>query len=520
MNTALNTSSRRTSIAGYNSIIRNRNERFAFERSSHEKQIKKEYENTEMESQKVINKLCNDIQTSYTSMVKDGKNMKQFQNELNEKSKEEELFYSTVDEVYSYKDVDESVLRKMSLRRYAYYLLPVLDCFFAYFALYPIITSKLADLYISFGSLVIFLGAFLSVFVGLGVSLISRLGVVSLDSNKNYGIMWNLKIIVIVGSMLSLPLMYVIGEIAFNGGTQWTYSGSFAFVSLIIQSLIVFGYKSQIEALEYFQNKKEAERIKNIKGQDENELHQEITNIKVKIQSIISSFNQSYDTFISRFRDLAIERDTYLHKYGYEAKCYLDQMVIYFGNLICFHREMIPLSYKVNGTVVKISFYDYPYYVGNHDIFMNNDFLFLDYILQKAQSDASLSETLRIIKEQHQQRQNSHISTTNVDNIHDEPTNTSSTDENPDADIDKNIEWVIVDTNSNPSVDEQKENPQEQKHQIQTLIPDNGHICQSHIEQQAMDKTQNVSSYEEKKFTSHPWLKRICEFTRRLLEEE
>ena len=131
--------------------------------------------------------------------------------------------------------------------------------------------------------------SFASVFVGLGVSLISRLGVVSLESNKDYGILWNLKIIVIVGSMLSLPLMYVIGEIAFNGGTQWTYSGSFAFVSLIIQSLIVFGYKSQIEALEYFQNKKEAERIKNIKGQDENELHQEITNIKVKIQSIMYS---------------------------------------------------------------------------------------------------------------------------------------------------------------------------------------------------------------------------------------
>ena len=71
--------------------------------------------------------------------------MRQSQDELIEKLKEEELFHATSDEVYSYKEVDESISPKMNFLRIAYYLLPALDCFFAYFALYPIVTSKIAD---------------------------------------------------------------------------------------------------------------------------------------------------------------------------------------------------------------------------------------------------------------------------------------------------------------------------------------------------------------------------------------
>ena len=111
----------------------------------------------------------------------------------------------------------------MSLRRFAYYTLPILDCFFAYFALYPIVTSKLADLDSAVAGFAVVIGAILSVFVGYGISMISRLGVSSLEDNDASDSMKGLKKLAIAGAVLSLPMMYIIGEVAFNDSTDWTY---------------------------------------------------------------------------------------------------------------------------------------------------------------------------------------------------------------------------------------------------------------------------------------------------------
>ena len=412
MNTMENASTRRpSSLFGYEKIVKDRNTRVSEENAAREKaeqeallsaeeQKRLALEEEMTTAQKFINNLCESIQSSYITMVDAGKKMRRNQDELAEKQKEEQLFHETSDELYKYVEVDESLSRKMSLRRFAYYALPILDCFFAYFALYPIVTSKLADLDSAVAGFAVVIGAILSVFVGYGISMISRLGVSSLEDDGTSDSMKGLKKLAIAGAVLSLPMMYIIGEVAFNGGTDWTYSGGFAFMSLIIQLLIVTGYKKQLEALTYFHTKKENEKIKAIKESDENAIRSDIQALKSKQEGIISTFNSEYNSFTESFRNLVMARDEFMRKFGHDAKYYLNQMVIYIGNLICFCREAIPLYYEANGTVATIPLVDFPHVAGGREVFINNDFIYLDYMLQHTGTGISLSETLQAIEEQ------------------------------------------------------------------------------------------------------------------------
>ena len=412
MNTMVNTPSRRpSSIFGYEKIVKDRNTRVSEEKAAREKAEQKALLSAEEQkrlaleegmtaAQKFINTLCESIQRNYTAMIDAGKKMRRNQDELAEKLKEEQLFHETSDELYKYVEVDESLSRKMSLRRFAYYALPVLDCFFAYFALYQIVASKLADLDSAIAGFVVVIGAVLSIFVGYGISMISRLGVSSLEDNESSDSMKGLKKLAIAGAVLSLPMMYIIGEVAFNGGTDWTYSGGFAFMSLIIQLLIVTGYKKQLEALTYFRTKRENEKVKAIKETDENAIRSEIQTLRSKEEGIISNFNSEYNSFTESFRNLVMERDEFIRKFRHDAKHYLNQMVIYIGDLICFRREAIPLYCEANGNVATIPLVDFPYVAGGRELFINNDFVYLDYMMQQAGTSISLSETLRAIEEQ------------------------------------------------------------------------------------------------------------------------
>ena len=461
MNTIVNTSSRRpSSIFGYEKIVNDRNARISEENAAREKAEKKALLTAEEQkrlaleeemtaAQKFINTLCESIQRSYTAMIDGGKKMRRNQDELAEKFKEEQLFHETSDEIYKFEEVDETLSRKMSLRRFAYYALPVLDCFFAYFALYPIVTSKLADLDSAISGFAVVIGAILSVFVGYGISMISRLGVSSLEDNDSSDSMKGLKKLAIAGAVLSLPMMYIIGEVAFNGGTDWTYSGGFAFMSLIIQLLIVTGYKKQLEALTYFHTKKETEKVKAIKENDENAIRSEIQALRSKQEGILSTFNSEYSSFTESFRNLVMARDEFMRKFGHDAKYYLNQMVIYIGDLICFRREAIPLYYEANGTVATIPLVDFPHVAGGREVFINNDFVYLDYMLQHTGTGISLSETLQAIEEQ---RKNtlSPLESTTIEDIEtaetkeEEPPITDNSnpgeDKTPDADGTDNLD--------------------------------------------------------------------------------
>lgn len=297
------------------------------------------------------------------------------------------------------------------------------------------------DLSSAISGLAVVIGAALSIAVGLGVSLISRLGVSSLEDANNTDSMKGLKKVAIAGAVISLPLMYIIGEVAFNGGTQWTYSGCFAFISLIIQLLIVTGYKRQMEALEYFRKKNKLEGIKHIKESDERAIGQEIATLRGKIQSILVAFEQHYATFSDKFRSLAAARDEHILQFGKDANYYLNQMVIYIGDLVCFRREAIPLYYESNGTVSTIPFVDFPYVAGGRNIFMNNDFIYLDYMMQRSQTGIPLSETLRIVEEQQNRGLNPHIAQQENQTAPEPQLDTPSAEDNPDDDQDGGGIW-------------------------------------------------------------------------------
>lgn len=411
MNTMVNTPTRRMTRSGYENIVNARNARIAEENAARQKAEEKALIDAEEQNrialeeemtaaQKIINTLCERIQRSYVAMVNAGKNMRRNQDELTEKLKEEQLFHETSDEIYKYEDIDESLSGKMRLRRLAYYALPVLDCFFAYFALYPIVTSKLADLDSAIAGFAVVIGAILSIFVGYGISTISRLAVSSLEDNDSSDSMKGLKKLAIAGSVLSLPIMYIIGELEFNGGTDWTYSGGFAFISLMIQLLIVTGCKKQLEAQAYFHTKKENEKIKAIRESDENAIRSEIQTLRSKEEGIISSFYSEYNSFTESFRNLAIARNEYIRRFEQDAKYYLNQMVIYIGNLICLHRMDVPFHYDENGNVATMPSIKFPKVAGGRELFINNDFVYLDYMMERAGTGISLSETLRAIEEQ------------------------------------------------------------------------------------------------------------------------
>lgn len=402
MNATVYPLSRRKSIAEYDAILNKRKEQQAQKAAIEEERRARIKNEMKAESQKNISNLCNEVQKIYMMMVKDGQELERSQvkleKELPRKMKEAELFYATADEIYPHKSMDESLLRKMRLRCFAYYLLPILDCFFAYFALYPIVTSKIANLSPMLSGTAEIIGVFFSIAVGLGVSLISRLGVSSLEESDDWDIMKWIRIVAIIGSVFALPSMYIISEVAFNGGEQWAYSGTFAFVSFTIQLLIVSGYKRQIEAMSYFHERKENESISGIKETDENSLRKEIDTIKNSTQNIISSFNQEYVRFTENFTKLAEASDEHIHRFGKAAKLYLSQMIIYFGDLVCFNNDVIPLLYHEKGSVSRIPFADFPHIYGCRAVLALNDYRKLDYIMQMAQTGISLSETIQEIE--------------------------------------------------------------------------------------------------------------------------
>lgn len=420
MNATVNTSSRRMTLSGYNHLMESRREREAREKDIQIAIKERTMEEMLNASQSNITALCKDITSSYNAMLNDGKVMRQCQDELDEKMQEEELFHKTADERYSYKEIDESKVREMTLRRVAYYTLPILDCSFAFFALYPIITSKFVDISSVSPIVAISVGMVLSLFVGFGLSLISRFGVTSIAGEDKPSLLTGIRKAGVMGAVLALPLMYILGEVAFNGGTRWTYSGCFAFISLIIQILIVTGFSRHMEAFKYFKEKHQADSAKSIRKSDEDALNLELSSIQGEIQNTISSFEQHYASFTEQFQRLAAARDEHFRQFGKDANYYLNQMITYFGDLVCFRYEPIPLKYEQNGMISSVPFVEFPYVLGVRNIFLNEDYITLDYMMKYAPSSISISETLRILNEQRQKELSSSSNPSETTIVNDE----------------------------------------------------------------------------------------------------
>lgn len=369
---------------------------------AHRRNVQKELKEN---AQKHINDLCKEVQNSYTKMVNAGKDMRQVQDELDEKVNEEELFHKTADERYPLKDVSEDDMPKMKLRIMAYYCLPFLDCIFAWLALSPIISAKVNAMWDLPTFVVEAIGVISSFLVGYGLSIMSRLAVASLNNDRSVK-HW-LRMIGIGLSMLLLPSMYIVSEVCYNGGKSWTYSACFATVSFAIQLLIVSGYKSHLDAINYFRSMKQNNETKAAKEADEKAIQEELKTLRGRIQSIITSFDAEYAKFTDSFRELAVARDKHIIEFGEDARYYLNQLVIYIGDLVCFRREVIPLYYEANGAVSTIPFVDFPKVHGGRGIFANSDFIYLDYMFQRVHTGISLTETIRALSEQPYLEQNS-----------------------------------------------------------------------------------------------------------------
>ena len=207
---------------------------------------------------------------------------------------------------------------------------------------------------------------------------------------------------------------------------------------MIIQLLIVTGFKKQLEALTYFDTKKENEKVKAIKESDENAIRSEIQALKSKQEGIISTFNSEYNSFTESFRNLAMARDEFIRKFGYDAKYHLNQIVIYIGNLVCFHRIVIPLYYEANGAAATIPLVDFPNVVGCREVIINNDLVYLDYMLRYTGTGISLKETFQAIEEQRKNALPPLGSNTieNIEPVEEEETTPTGTD-NPSSAEDK-----------------------------------------------------------------------------------
>lgn len=433
MNTSTNIESRRMSMTGYQTILKNRESREAQELIIQEEENRKNMEARADNAQKTVNEQCKEIQHSFSQLVQSGKDMQQMQDQLAEKEKEEELFQSTADEVYALTDLEEKDVHKMQFRKGAYHALPILDCIFAFFALYPIMTSKFAETSRWGEAMAIPVGIVLSAGIGYGLSILSRIGVSSLDDGDKSSPMHILKKLAIGLSMFSLPLMYLIGEACYSNWETWTYSSCFAIISFVIQLLIVSGYKNQIAALDYFRIKEQNEKAKAARSNDEKAIQGEIKAIKGKMQSIIDTFNAEYTKFRNKFTDLAAARNEYIAQFSREPKYYLNQLVIFFGNLVCFRRMEIPFYREANGAISAIPVIEFPHVVGGHEVEKSVELLYIDYMLKASNTGISLSETIRTVDEGYQKKLSTFSETTQANPISTEAENELADDENEDG---------------------------------------------------------------------------------------
>lgn len=418
MSTMTNISSRRLDTIGYNVLLSRKEALEAKQIAEKEAEQQTTRANAKVTSQANMNALCKDLHKGFTDMVNKGKEIKQHEIELKQKTEEEKLFYATADINYQHKEVDESISGKMSLLRAAYYILPGLDCIFAFFAILPIVTNAFGDLSHEFQ---VGAGIVAALALGLGLSLVSRFGVASLDGGNNSDNRAGLKKFAVRASMFVLPSMYLISELAFNGGERWAYSAGFAFVSIVIQSLMVSGYEKQQEARAYFADRKRSEAIRLVKEKDENAIHQEIFSIREKIESIISSFQLDYNTFVDKFRALAISRREHIREFEADPEIYLSQTIIFFGDLIVFRREEIPLD-RTDGLVSVLAPYEFPGVSGIQALYENDDFDNLDHIMKTIPGSISLSATIKAIEDQRKRIQDK----TSAPKTLEEPTSTEN----------------------------------------------------------------------------------------------
>lgn len=280
-----------------------------------------------------LNAMCKKASNDYERMAHLGKKMHENQQQQEKTKEEQARLYKAKDLLMKDSTSNNCDSSENRLRRLAYYMLPILDTIFAWFALRPIMIAKLADYGEAFAEI---LGMALAVVVGYCVSMISRMAMSSISE----GSWW--KSLRVLGSIIILPMMYIVSEIVFNGGSSWAYSGSFAFTSLLIQTIIVGGYHSQMKALDL--KKSRNHEIKKVIKHSERALKKEIKKLREEAKEIKKEFKGALDNFSDTYRDIVALYESYSGEYGKKPICILGMAATWFGNAICFQREALPME--------------------------------------------------------------------------------------------------------------------------------------------------------------------------------
>lgn len=289
-----------------------------------------------------LNALCKKASYDYGQMAHLGKQMHENQQNLEKKEEEQGRLYKAKDLLLKDSEQNNCDSSENRLRRLAYYLLPILDTIFAWFALRPIMIAKLVDYGEGFAEI---LGMVLAVVVGYFVSMISRMAMSSIDEDS-----WR-KSPRVLGSIIILPMTYIMSELVFNGGNSWAYSVCFAFTSLVIQAIIVGGYHSQIKARDM--KKSRSYEIKKTIKLSERVLKKEIKKLQEEAKEIKKDFKVSLDAFSDKYRDIVAEYESYRAEYGKSIFIPIGNDARYLGNAICFQREALPIYHTEEITFSK-----------------------------------------------------------------------------------------------------------------------------------------------------------------------
>lgn len=278
-----------------------------------------------------INSLGKRAGSAYDEMAFIGKEFYNKQSTLREKKQEQGQLYKAKEILMQDSESINTESHESHLLRGAYLMLPIIDTIFAWNALRVIMSAKFA----SYGETVaIMAGTTFAVVIGYFLSLLSRYAMASIERKW-----WTPA--VIICCIVILPMLYIVSEIAFNGGTDWVYSGSFAFISLMIQTIIVLGYRKMMRSMN-LHTCGTAEIQRNLK-KTEKVLKKEIKKLQDEADKLKVDFKNAADTFKTVFRDIVAAYENYTSEYEHRPLCPLGLSATWLGNNLVFQREALPI---------------------------------------------------------------------------------------------------------------------------------------------------------------------------------
>lgn len=159
--------------------------------------------------------------------------------------------------------------------------------------------------------------------------------------------------------------------------------------------------QKEINKLEEEQTlKTENMNIKNVKKTNNKAIHEEIAVLKAKEENIMNNFKTAYANFIMAFNNIVVAREKFIMQFGEDILHTLSQVIIYVGNLVCFHAEVFPFKRDPEGFVTVLQPVESQGAAGVIKLTQHNEMKILDTMFQKL-NNVSTGKTMHQIEEHH-----------------------------------------------------------------------------------------------------------------------